>query len=674
MRKISFLLLFLCLICMVVSAQERSTYLWPIKGERAGSNILYTPQSYIGQEQNKYSMFVEAPEGTVVVSPVTGVVESLFVNYLLSITTNSGSICKTSFDDLIAQFRAEPDPKRDMKYMCGSITIRAEDGSKITINGLSGKQVFKTGQKIMRGEPIGLVSYSYKAIVQPSIEISISKNTIPTDPMAPFGLKTSFVPDKKIEAINSFTPSQVREDFMTCIGVIRECYPGLQELVSNKELDRYVKTTLERIDKSRENWSYIELEYLITQTFALVHDCHISFHGPQWGLKISMPEFSAIDFGWVNDTLVCTNTTTEYAKLVERPIRSINGISADELKRRRLAVITGYDGKVESVIDIKLILENHALLLDRKSGKFDFNMKLEMADNGEVVDLKPVPRNSFSRLYNMAKYMRLNSYKGVGYDMRMINDRTAYLGVSTFSLSQLAIEDIGCFIDSIQSAGVPNLIVDVRNNGGGDINCLTKLYSYIAGSPMKLDGYLKVNRQGGYRTFERSLNRTGAVADSLFRNFSAQAGREGYYMNDTEWNYTEPDPKINYRGRLYVLVNENSWSAATLFPALVVRNHRGVVVGRETPTAYHFMNAQKFVDIRLPNSTLTYTIPLVFCCFDSVVNARVPYGRGVLPDYEVPLSLVELGFFRGDVILNRTLELIEKGEYFKGENPFASAK
>lgn len=118
-----------------------------------------------------------------------------------------------------------------------------------------------------------------------------------------------------------------------------------------------------------------------------------------------------------------------------------------------------------------------------------------------------------------------------------------------------------------------------------------------------------------------------------------------------------------------MLTNENSASAATLFPALLVRNHRGVVVGRETRTAYHFMNALKFAEISLPNSGIPVRIPLVEICFDTVVNQRIPFGRGVIPDYEVPLTLDEINYTHGDAILNYTLALIEQGKYFANDDP-----
>ena len=45
-----------------------------------------------------------------------------------------------------------------------------------------------------------------------------------------------------------------------------------------------------------------------------------------------------------------------------------------------------------------------------------------------------------------------------------------------------------------------------------------------------------------------------------------------------------------------------------------------------------------------------------------MVNERFPYGRGVLPDYEVKLVLDELSS-SNDTILDYTLQLIRDGKY-----------
>ena len=49
--------------------------------------------------------------------------------------------------------------------------------------------------------------------------------------------------------------------------------------------------------------------------------------------------------------------------------------------------------------------------------------------------------------------------------------------------------------------------------------------------------------------------------------------------------------------------------------------------------------------------------------FDTVVNERFPYGRGVLPDYCVNFTPEELSYAHGDSILNYTQQLIRDGKY-----------
>ncbi len=73
--------------------------------------------------------------------------------------------------------------------------------------------------------------------------------------------------------------------------------------------------------------------------------------------------------------------------------------------------------------------------------------------------------------------------------------------------------------------------------------------------------------------------------------------------------------------------------------------------------------------MRLPSSLITVRLPLIETHFDTMVNERVPYGRGVLPDYPLPLSPEEL-MSEGDVMLDYALELIERGEYFPGDDPW----
>lgn len=671
MKRIFVLIATSILALQSVGAQDAPKLLWPIAGAKAGSNILATPQSYIDGQQNYGLLFVGAKQGTPVLAPADGTIKYVMVDFYPTITTVNSWGCETSFDDRIGEIRKDNSKQFDPKYITGSLTMALSDGRTININGLSGDKIFKTGQKIHRGDTIGRVEYSFKAFNTPSIRISIEKGGMLNDPMTPFGLKTTFVPAKKIEPILSMTPAQVKEDFLFFIEAVKECYPGLYDVVSGEKLDQYVSTTIQEIESSTADWPFVQVAILFNKTTSLIHDSHISWRGVPWDMSgaFKTPNQPQIEFGYIQGKYRCWNATTEYKHLIGRPIRSVNGMSADSMRKRMLQFICEYDGQVESYKDFILATQYYGLFLSPKAGSYDFNMRLEMDDTGEMIDVKAAPSRA-KMVNDIFKFMRINRLKQ-GYKTTMLNDSTAYLGLSNFSLSQVAVDDIGRFVDSIERVKVPNLIVDVRNNGGGNDEVISKLYSYIAGKPFEIKGYAKVNSNTPYKTFARSLNRV--AGDDMFSGYVAQQGKDGFYARSTKPQIIRPDSVVNYKGKVYVLINENSVSAATLFPAMLVRGHRGVVVGRETRTAYHFMNALKFVDIRMPNSMKTYTLPLVYCCFDDVVNDRVPYGRGVLPDYNVPITQNELLFTNGDAILNHALELIRTGKYLDPKNPFDEA-
>lgn len=662
MKKIHLLLLSLCMSIVVHAQTQSETYLWPVEGASPGTNILYAPQSYIDMEHNFGNLFIGAAEGTTVLSPVDGTITHISLSYLSSLTYSSSMRYNGSFDESLLKARSDFDKTKDPKYLGGFLGIRAKDGKMIYINGLSGSQNFKTGQTVQRGEPIGKVAYSYHKIKEPSISLSISMNTQSSDPMSPFGIKSTYKAPEEMKPIVSLTPAQAKEDFMVYINALKEAFPGLYDVVTKEELEQYISQTLALIDSYKGDLKFKEYEAIIDKTLAKIHDSHIYPKGVPWKRETTQRTMVApIVFGFIQDTLVCRNATEQYENLIGRPIKSVNGWSADSIRKAIESGIAGYDAKVQSFVDYNLVYAGNFSFMN-----FGTDLDVEFA-NGEKYKFTGVSAKDAKFNYTTRAFSTLNRYRK-GYFTIMANDSTAYLGLSTFNLNQVQVENIGTFIDSVSDKKIPYLIIDVRNNNGGEGEVIYKLYSFIAGEPFSVDGYSKVNKRHSYKCFNQSYNRM--EQDSLFLDYVQENGKDGYYLRPENKTIIQADSAINYKGRVYVLTNELSVSAATMFPALLIRNHRGVVVGRETRTAYHFMNAVKFVDMRLPNSLMTITIPLVHNVFDTVVNERVPYGRGALPDYSCLITIDELSYKNGDAILNYAMELIKEGQYLKGDNPF----
>ena len=68
--------------------------------------------------------------------------------------------------------------------------------------------------------------------------------------------------------------------------------------------------------------------------------------------------------------------------------------------------------------------------------------------------------------------------------------------------------------------------------------------------------------------------------------------------------------------------------------------------------------AAKFAYFHLGNTGLELMVPLIKIVAREALHPRIPYGHGVIPDIEVPLTLDEITLQK-DIILERALENIE---------------
>ena len=131
------------------------------------------------------------------VAPVDGKVTSIGIGYLESMTSSRGGSVDfdKDFDEATKEFAEAGGPRYKQKYVSHSISLRTDDGRTLHIGGIKLARPFKTGETVSRGEKLGTVRYSYEAIEEPSIKISVStpRGTV-SDPMSPFGIESSFIP------------------------------------------------------------------------------------------------------------------------------------------------------------------------------------------------------------------------------------------------------------------------------------------------------------------------------------------------------------------------------------------------------------------------------------------------------------------------------------------------
>lgn len=664
------LILQLWIVTVLLSNAFAQEHTWPIARQDVGQGILFRPQDYIGEELNYDALFVTAPYGTNVVSPVTGKISHLFyvysdnLDYVHSYSTDSKP------DELrrieIKKSIQEKHKKNvDSKFISISIGIISSDGSKYSISGLRPVVGLKTGMQIKQGEQIGTVGYTYKAIKQPSIAISRSTGGRVADPMSTFGLKSTFIAPKvkTNDPKKQFTKEQLEEDFLIFRESLEEGHPGLYDYTSKQEMDSLFDIVYSKIKGGATAYEFYEL---IIPIVKYVHDSHTYLSMVANPNKNEDKKTTPITFGLFGDSLVVTRTDKANVEFVGKKISAIDGIKSDklitEIRSKIKNRVSYHEGTIESIRAVHLSLFfwlEYLEIYNIKKEGITFTFEDGKTKSFPIVN----PANkSCVLLYPVINY-RTIPQQSILY--KRIDKNTALIDINTFELSEVDNDSIKIFINDISGNGYKNLIIDLRNNRGGNFG---DLYKYFAEKPFQTVVGLKVNQIDTYNFFKYCKNFT-ADDRQLFSDYKKVDGKDGYYYPVDSMKFDYPCDSIHFAGRVYVLANELSISAASIFAGLVHKYKRGVIVGRETGSAYQQLNAVKFANVNLKNTGLSLRIPLVKCIYEYPEDSDIPWGRGVLPDYPFDITLEEL-IGDKDTMLNYTLQLIKEDKYLNEEVNF----
>ena len=660
------LLAFLLLMLFGANVYGQENYLWPIPEKQDSEGILYRPQDYIGvadaltqAELNFDHLVIGAPLGTPVLCPVDGTIRSATLGY-----RNSWSCSSIGFAQQTGNYEQDSlifldweMTQEQIHNTSLSIGVKTTDGKVVWIEGIRSTRLFKTGEPIHRGDTLGTVGYLYKKIKQPCIGIVISKDSKPVDPMTPFGLKTTFVP-AKVNNKTQLTREEAQADIDGMMAALEDAFPGLYDYTPKEEFDTYIKNRMAAIS---ETISRSDFEVLIFKLLGKIHDSHTAIISePKVTGASGLP--SSVCLGWFNDTLQVWRTVPRYKDYLGKPVVSVNGIPADSLKTMVLEYVAFSDGYVKSYGDYVLLYGMDNYYCDQIAK--DANLIVTFAD-GETRRFEQMTRKDPIREPQWMEYQyrhyhvdeKGNEEKHFEFENR--SDTVAYLALHTFELDDLEMEQINEIFANLIADSISNLILDLRFNYGGPEASVEGIYAHLAQKPFCTSLRKIVNKKGGYQCFGSCP--VDADQEDVYPDYEPLPNGEGFVKDEPEWK--SPDSLVNYKGRLYLLTNETSFSASTCFAGWVKKQNRGVIVGRETGSAYHQMKAENFTQYLLPNSDIAIQIPTIKVVFDTVVNERFPYGRGVLPDYPVNFTPEELSFAHGDSILNYTLQLIRDGKY-----------
>lgn len=653
MKMRTLLIILLSISNFFILAQEDVNN-WLIKGENIGKGIIYRPQDYINKELNFSNLFINAKENSEVIAPRSGIVKSFRYAYYKKLTYSvtfgepnyNDSLSVAYFDTEFRKTIAEQNNlnPNDISLLLG---LETKKGEMYWILGLRPVKFFKTGTKINKGEIIGKVGYSYHQIKQPSILFSRDVQGKPADPMSMFGLKSTFRQSQQETTRNYLTYKHPRvklaKDFKTFKNALVQGHPGLYDYISKDNLNNLFDKAEAQLTSRMTSE---EFRTLLLPILKEIRDSHTVLLSKRY--KTTDRAYPPILFGLKNDSLVVYSALPEYKNFLDKKIIGIDGENLLNIIPKVKLLVYGNDGYITS-------LENRWLLL--YFWKFYSQLTSKNNDDEIMIQFNDSSKHTFKyQQKNLEDYYPKFIKDGSDrFSTSTIIPQTALLDINTFTLLEKDIDSIGDFIKKISDSGYLNLIIDVRDNSGGESENIGKIYSFLANKPFRITQLQKVNSNAVFPFLKNSLNLP--YDHVLFAEYEQLEGKDGYYLPKEHFPQIAPNKKIHFNKNVYVLINELSRSAATIFPALVYQQKRGLVIGRETGSTYFQLNALKFADIYLENTGLELHIPLVKVVFDKQENIDIPWGRGVLPHHNIPISYDEF-LSEKDTILDTALDII----------------
>jgi hypothetical protein len=459
-----------------------------------------------------------------------------------------------------------------------------------------------------------------------------------------------------------FTPEQLQEDFKLFRTALEKIHPGLYRYTTRKEMDSIFDVTYKRLYQPLTYGNFYKLLALVNSQIRCQHTAvapkdedmkYISKYGKMFPYEI-MWDFDPIKAYAFSDV---TNEggikpATEIAKINGRPVQEIY----DTLMTYLFS--DGYNLTSKQVRLVPFDFQHWYYLFIERPDTFE----MEFLINGSIVK-KNVAALTIDEYQENGKRYRLSNDPDVKRlikhyipQQRLKPYRLEFLNKSTTLLTLREYGSLEFFEQSfkkIKDKKTENLIIDVRQNGGGWDDFGFKLFSYLIKKPTR---------------YYDSLYTPVTDIDFLMKH----TDKDSVWLKASEnvwWKNGKPlsnsiseglslqQPQRNrFEGNVYVLLNGKSMSTTAEFTAATHYNKLATFVGEESGGAYEGGNGADFVSVILPNTQLFVNIPLAKYV---MATSGEPKGRGTIPHYEIKKTVKDWLELR-DPQLEFVLELINK--------------
>ena len=432
--------------------------------------------------------------------------------------------------------------------------------------------------------------------------------------------QSSAVISKKI------APELLKRDLAALQDTLQKVHPGLYRYKDKQTIDRLFAQSLARIDRPMTTVEYYSIvSYLVSG----IEDGHTECFLPDnlIGEMMGGVKIFPIQLRFIGKHAFVPCDTKSFPSGTE--ILSIDGKPIDAIRQDLFAHLSS-DGSIQTGKYVK-INEGHDpfsyLYLVVNCYHTEFKVEYK---NGQGTGFKVLQAVLFNDMECPPAEDKVSKYLDLAYKP----DHIAVLTVKSFAgeRMQKTGENYADFLEAsfaaIKDKKVDRLIIDLRENDGGDDGNGELLYAYLTDKPFP------------YYAAVGSVSENFKPAEHP--NLAIQQSREN-----------------NYIGKVYFLVRGKTYSSAAEFSSVAKSNNRGTFIGEETGGGYYGNTSGARATFFLPATGIRVNLPLDK--YVTAVKKTTFKDRGVIPDHIVIPSIEDI-LHQKDVQLDYALKMAGQNE------------
>jgi C-terminal processing protease CtpA/Prc len=428
-------------------------------------------------------------------------------------------------------------------------------------------------------------------------------------------------------AEKTFSRQQIKDDIHFFVTTVEHVHPNPYHAITK---EKFTALTDSIITSLKENTTIREAWACFSKMIAAYNEGHSSIGYPA-GLQKQIQDGSSKLFPVLIKEFNGEHLVVRYDLSADSVLRtgdlitSINGQPASKL----MATLTSFYGGLPTWRNIQ-VLRDFAGQLVLHNIQAPYHISYI---HGGVTKEIIVQSLSISELQARAAEVRKrNSITTTQspYTFQRTSENIGYLNFR--SMSNLPL--FSAFLDSvfadIKDKPVHGLIIDLRQNGGGNSMLGEKLIGYISDKPFRMGGGSQWKVSDEYKTFIQEQTKKNAVyAGGTFQQYLNKT--TGDIISETEIRtHGGGKNKLRYSGKTCVLTGPNTFSSANMLSNAIKDYQLATIIGEatgEAPNDYGELYWNK-----LPNTVLTF-----YTCSKQFIRANGDAAdpNPVLPDIEI---------------------------------------